>query len=63
MPIEFDDTTGSRNRNAKINEDIARQIKELLRTGKSDNEVAEALSVSRSIVNSIRRNKRWTHVK
>lgn len=54
--------TGSDHRCAKIDEDVARQIKMLLSQSKTCIEVANQLHVGLYTVKDIKRNKTWKHV-
>lgn len=54
---------GSKHGNAKINEDIAKEIKIMLKSKKHlHREIADKFGVSRDLVKDISRNKTWKHV-
>ena len=50
---------GSKRSDAKINEKIAKQIKE---SDESSYILAKKLNISRALISNVRRNKSWTHV-
>jgi hypothetical protein len=50
---------GSKRSDAKINEEIAKQIKE---SDESSYILAKKLNISRALISNVRRNKSWTHV-
>jgi predicted XRE-type DNA-binding protein len=54
---------GVNHHNSKIDENMARQIKELLYNGNKPKDISDSLGVSRDIVYDIKREKTWKHVK
>lgn len=61
-PLEYK-SKGVTHPNAKLDEDKVRKIRQLLNKGKSQQAVAKIFDVSRGTIDSIIRNKSWTHVK
>lgn len=54
---------GSRNAYSKLNENDVVQIKQLVRSGRTQKSVAEEFSISRAVVNGILKGVIWTHVR
>ncbi len=54
--------TGSNNGMAKINESIAKQIKEMLKNKVSQQKIADKFNISRSLVLGINVGRLWKHV-
>lgn len=56
------DNRGSRHGNAKLNETDVERIRDMRRTGCTQQQVAEWLEVSFSLISGIERGARWRHV-
>ena len=55
--------TGILHPNAKIVEDDVREIRRRLKAGEGITAIARSLAVSYDVVNGIKRNKTWVHVR
>lgn len=54
---------GTKNKNAKLNENKVRQIRKLRQEGLSLNKIAKKFNVSKKLILLINQNKIWVHVK